>query len=123
MGRCGMSDTDPAVADAERRLNDSIDRLIETRLRFERTPIDFYDTPRAVTDGLMFSLAELSISSPELKAYAERVRVGECTWSDIENRATPVPREVGELKASPMFTWYPAAAQIDDEQPYRIPWE
>ncbi|MDI9928813.1 hypothetical protein QM588_00225 [Rhodococcus sp. IEGM 1354] len=118
-----MSYTDPAVADAARRLNDSIDRLIGARLQFERIPIDFYEEPRMVTDGLMFSLAELSISSPELKAYAERVRIGECAWSDIENRSMPVPREVGELKASPIFIWYSAAMQTDHDQPYRIPWE
>ena len=124
MGRCGVNELDPAIAAAARRMNDSIDRLVDARLRLERTPIDSFEEPRPISDGVMFSLAELPNASPELKRYAERVRNGECFWSEIETRSRPVPREVAELKASPAIIWYPPKPRVEPRRgPYRIAWE
>ncbi|MEV0945340.1 hypothetical protein [Rhodococcus sp. NPDC049939] len=99
-------DLDPSVETAFRKLSDAADRLETVRIRTERTVIaDLVNEPTPVTEGLMFELASMPNSSPELRAYAARVDSGECTWREIEQRARPVPPEVAELKDSPYFTW------------------
>ncbi|MCQ4117754.1 hypothetical protein [Rhodococcus tibetensis] len=99
-------DLDPAVEAAFRKLSDAADRLETVRIRTERTAVaDLVDEPTPVTEGVMFELAAMPQSSPELKTYATRVDNGECTWPEIERRAWPLPPEVTELKDSRYFTW------------------
>ena len=64
-------------------------------------------------------------ASAELKAYAQRVRVGECRWDDIESLSVPVPPEIAQLKTDSMLIWFPKShpALPDDDAPYRIPWQ
>lgn len=99
-------DLDPAMEAAFRKLSDAADRLETVRLRTENTEIaDLINEPLPVTDGFMSGLAAMPNSSAELKTYAARVDSGECQWSEIELRASPVPPEVAELKESPNFVW------------------
>lgn len=72
------------------------------------------EKPAEVNERYLLSLSTMSEASPELEAYAARVQLGECQWSEIE-LAQPVPPEVFELKNSPMFEWrlFPTPPQED----------
>lgn len=97
---------DPAVEAAARRVLDSVDDLRTVRLRVERMDVSgILNEPTLVTEELLFELAALPYASPGLRAYAERVRAGECRWSEIELLAWPLPPEVVDLKSSPRFIW------------------
>ncbi|MFR9752276.1 hypothetical protein ACL02S_14740 [Nocardia sp. 004] len=99
-------DLDPEIEAAARRVMDGVDDLRTARLRAERMDVaEILRQPTPVTAELMSDLAALPHASPELRAYAERVRTGECRWSEIELFARPLPPEAVELKASPNFLW------------------
>jgi hypothetical protein len=99
-------DVDPDIEQAYRRLMDRADDLETARLRAERLDVHaLMSEPTLVTEEFMSQLATMPHSSPELRAFAERVYSGECRWSEIESSARPVPPEVAELKDSPNFAW------------------
>lgn len=110
---------DPQVEAMARRVLSAATDLETFVLRVERTNLDELQAePSRVTDELMRRLAAMPIASMELKAFAERVDRGECTWSEIETLARPVPPEVAELKASPSYTWVwttPTAPPVQSE--------
>ncbi len=100
------SNLDPNVEAAARKVFSAAADLETASLRVERTDIEqLWDAPTPVTGGLLAELAAMPNASPELKAYAERVRSGECQWEQIELLARPIPPEIAELKSSPSFTW------------------
>ncbi|WP_051026792.1 hypothetical protein [Nocardia higoensis] len=113
---------DPHVEAMARRVLSAVADLETVGLRVERTNLDELQAePSLVTDELMRRLAAMPIASMELKAFAARVDRGECTWSEIETSARPVPPEVAELKTSPRYTWVwttPTAPPAQSE--YRI---
>lgn len=116
---------DPILRFALRKMTDAFDRMAQTRAEIERTPLPSIDEPRNVDSSLMFAIASLPGASPELKVYAARVTVGECSWNEIETLSKPVPPEVGELKRDPALIWFPPkrTPPPDDEEPYTIPWQ
>ncbi|MEV0332086.1 hypothetical protein [Nocardia sp. NPDC050717] len=99
-------DLDPAVEAAARRVDRAIADLDTASLQVASIDVHaILSTPTVVTEEFMANLAAVPGMSAELYAYAERVRAGECRWSEIESCARPVPPEVVDLKASPQFVW------------------
>jgi len=97
---------DPAVEALVREVMDAVDDLRTARIRLENLDVsELLHEQTVVDEEFMSNLAAADIASPELRAYAERVRNGECQWRDIELLARPVPPEIVELKNSPNFVW------------------
>ncbi|MCC8928738.1 MULTISPECIES: hypothetical protein [Nocardiaceae] len=117
--------TDPLLREAMRTMADALDRLSDARAEVERTPMPSFTEPRVADSSLMYFLASRPEASPELRAYAERVSLGECRWQDIDTACVPLPPEVLELKREPLLVWFPPSQEPppDDEEPYTIPWQ
>ncbi len=97
---------DPAVEALVRGVMSAVDDLRTARIQLENLDVSaLLHEVTEVTEEFMSNLAAAPGASPALRAYAERVRVGECRWCDIEQLARPVPPEVAELKNSPQFEW------------------
>ncbi|GGK50818.1 hypothetical protein GCM10011591_22970 [Nocardia camponoti] len=97
---------DPVVESLVSELMRSADDLRTARIRLENLDVQaLLDEVTEVTAEFMSNLAEAEYASAELKAFAARVRSGECEWSEIETKARPIPLEVSELKESPRFEW------------------
>lgn len=122
MGECGMSELDPAVEHAYRRLMDATDRLSTARLRSQQYRHGDWDKRTDVDEQLMWRLADDANASNELREYADRVRSGECAWSEIESKLPVLPREIQEMKASPNFWWpWSSPEPIQVHRPQREP--
>ncbi|MBB5917434.1 hypothetical protein BJY24_006346 [Nocardia transvalensis] len=97
---------DPTVEALVREVMGAVDDLRTARIRLENLDVsEILHEPTVVDDEFMSNLAAADAASPELRAYAERVRAGDCEWRDIERLARPVPPEVAGLKGSPHFVW------------------
>ncbi|MEA3530946.1 hypothetical protein [Nocardia implantans] len=97
---------DPAVEALVRSVMGAVEELRTARIQLENLDVQaLLHEVTEVTEEFMSNLAAAPGASDALLAYAERVRAGECRWSDIEQLARPVPPEVTELKNSPQFEW------------------
>ncbi|MGV9675353.1 hypothetical protein ACWDSJ_08740 [Nocardia sp. NPDC003482] len=106
MNRRDEPNLDPTVESLMREVMSAVDDLRTARIRLDDLDVDaLLREPTIVTEDFMAALADAEAASPALRAYAERVRAGECGWADIESLARPVPPEVAELKGSPRFVW------------------
>lgn len=97
---------DPDVEALVRNVMGAVDEVRTARIRLENVDVPaVLHEPTEVTQEFMSDLAASEVASPALRAYADRVRNGECFWWEIEVRARPVPPEVADLKNSPNFLW------------------
>lgn len=114
---------DLAATAARDRVLGSLDRLDASRRRAEHTSIGASGKRTSVTEALLARLSASARATPELRAFASQVAVGNTTWDRIEVDADPVPPEVSELRSDPHVDWPTNWPLHADEEPYRIPWQ
>ncbi|QNG18388.1 hypothetical protein G4H71_01740 [Rhodococcus triatomae] len=123
-----MTDLDPSVDSAYRKLSGALDRLATVRIQSEKARMD-WDLRMQVDDRFMQKVADDPGSSKALKEYSQRVATGECTWSEITVKLGALPPEVMQIMNDPGYRWYqqiiPARSsewEEDSEEPYRFEW-